>query len=113
MSGTETGRTGRRPSSRIAAPPDGGAGLGAWRREPSTLVRQAAPLPEGAAAPFVTIAQSQVPGAPTEWEPHAHPAHELVWVRCGALTARVGDRVLTVSEGCGLWVPAGGSTPAG
>ncbi len=99
-------RTGSAPPG-TAAPSGEGAGLGTWRREPSTLVRRAAPLPEGAAAPFVIIAESHAPGAPTEWEPHAHPAHELVWVRCGALTARVGDRVFTVSEGCGLWVPAG------
>ena len=107
MSVTEAGPSGRRPSSGTPAPSGGGAGLGAWRREPSTLVKQAAALPGGAAAPFVIIAESHVPGAPTEWEPHAHPAHELVWVRCGAMTARVGDRVFTVSEGCGLWVPTG------
>ncbi|MFV2174023.1 AraC family transcriptional regulator [Actinomadura sp. LOL_016] len=88
-----------------------GAGAGPGprigRREPGTRVRRAAPLPEGAVAPFVIVAESHVPGAPTEWEPHAHPAHELVCVRRGAVTSRVGDRVFTVSEGCGLWIPAG------
>jgi len=44
---------------------------------------------------------------PLEWEPHSHTEHELVWTRGGTLTARVGDRVLTVSEGSGLWLPAG------
>ncbi|MFC6431390.1 AraC family transcriptional regulator [Nocardiopsis tropica] len=107
MSATGADPSGRRPPSGPPPPPGEGAGLGAWRREPSTLVKQAAPLPGGADAPFVIIAESHVPGAPTEWEPHAHPAHELVWVRCGAMTARVGDRVFTVSEGCGLWVPTG------
>ncbi|MFE9244491.1 AraC family transcriptional regulator [Nocardiopsis sp. NPDC006938] len=53
------------------------------------------------------VSESHAPDGPTEWEPHAHPAHELVWVRHGALTARVGDRLFTVSEGCGLWVPEG------
>ncbi len=77
------------------------------RREAGTRVRRAAPLPKGAAAPFVIVTEAQVPGAPTEWRPHAHPAHELVCVRRGAVTARVGDRVFTVSEGCGLWMPAG------
>jgi AraC-like DNA-binding protein len=33
--------------------------------------------------------------------------HELVWVRGGTLTARVGDRVFTVSDGSGLWIPVG------
>ncbi|QUX26049.1 AraC family transcriptional regulator [Nocardiopsis sp. MT53] len=70
-------------------------------------MRRAAPLPRGAATPFVIIAESHVLGAPAEWEPHVHPAHELVWVSRGALTSRVGDSVFTVSEGCGLWVPAG------
>jgi AraC-like DNA-binding protein/mannose-6-phosphate isomerase-like protein (cupin superfamily) len=84
-----------------------GGGLGAWRRERSTRLRRANALPEGAAPSFVIISESHVLGAPTEWEPHSHPAHELVWVRHGALTSRVGDRLFTVSEGSGLWVPAG------
>ncbi|MBR8740773.1 AraC family transcriptional regulator [Nocardiopsis sp. MG754419] len=70
-------------------------------------MRRAAPLPQGAPSPFVILSESHVLGVPTEWEPHAHPVHELVWVRNGALTARAGDRLFTVSEGCGLWVPAG------
>ncbi|WP_129656899.1 helix-turn-helix domain-containing protein [Rothia halotolerans] len=85
----------------------GSAGLGAWRREPATQVLRARPLPDTAAAPFVIFAESHVTGVPTEWEPHAHPMHELVWVRNGTLTARVGGRVFTVSQGSGLWLPAG------
>ena len=85
----------------------GSAGLGAWRREPATQVLRALPLPDAAAAPFVIFAESHVTGVPTEWEPHAHPMHELVWVRNGTLTARVGGRVFTVSQGSGLWLPAG------
>jgi AraC-like DNA-binding protein/quercetin dioxygenase-like cupin family protein len=77
---------------------------GAWGREARTVLRRAAPVPE---APGVIIAEAEVPEAPTEWEPHAHPMHELVWVRGGSLTARVGDRVFTVSGGSGLWLPAG------
>ncbi|MBQ1081413.1 helix-turn-helix domain-containing protein [Nocardiopsis sp. B62] len=84
-----------------------GAGAGAWRREPRTRLRRASALPEGAPSPFVIVSESHAPGGPTEWEPHAHPAHELVWVRQGALTARAGERLFTVSAGCGLWVPAG------
>ncbi|MFE1168057.1 helix-turn-helix domain-containing protein [Nocardiopsis sp. NPDC058789] len=84
-----------------------GAGLGAWRREPRTRLRRASALPEGTDSPFVIVSESHPPGGPTEWEPHAHPAHELVWVSHGALTARVGDRLFTVSAGCGLWVPEG------
>ncbi|WP_199779960.1 helix-turn-helix domain-containing protein [Streptomyces sp. LaPpAH-108] len=81
-------------------------GLGIWRREPGTVVRRASAVPVGR-APFVILAESQVPGVPTEWEPHAHPLHELVWVRGGTLMSRVVDRVFTVSEGQGLWMPAG------
>lgn len=100
------GRTAGRRAPAGAAPREG-AGRGAWRREPDTSVRRASPLPGGAAVPFVIIAESHVLGAPAEWEPHVHPAHELVWVGRGALTSRAGDRLFTVSEGCGLWVPAG------
>lgn len=80
------------------------------------MVRRAAALPEGAAA-FAILAGSHLPGIPTEWEPHAHPLHELVWVRGGTLTSRAEDRIFTVSEGHGLWMPAGvvhgGRTTAG
>ncbi|HEY0188079.1 MAG TPA: AraC family transcriptional regulator [Cellulomonas sp.] len=83
-------------------------GLGAWRREPRTEVRHALPVPLGSPASAVIVAeQHATAGVPTEWAPHAHPMHELVWVRGGTLTARVADRLLTVAEGDGLWVPAG------
>lgn len=82
-------------------------GLGAWRREASTVVRQGVALPGNTPPSFVIFSESEVPGAPLEWVPHSHPMHELVWVRGGTLTARVGNRVLTVSEGEGLWLPAG------
>lgn len=85
---------------------DGGSGVGAWRREPSTVVRRAAAVPAGAES-FVIRAESEAPGAPTEWEPHSHALHELVWVRGGTLTARVGQQIFTVSDGYGLWLPAG------
>jgi AraC-like DNA-binding protein len=78
-----------------------------WRREAGTVVRRAVALPEQAAAPFVVVAGFRLVRVPTEWEPHAHALHELVWVRGGTLTSRVGDRVFTVCEGHGLWMPAG------
>jgi AraC-like DNA-binding protein len=56
---------------------------------------------------FVIHVESHVVSPPTEWEPHTHPAHELLWVRHGTLTARVADQLVTVSEGFGLWIPAG------
>lgn len=87
--------------------PRDAAGFGAFPREPGTVVRRAAAVPAGAAAPFVIVAESEVPGVPTEWEPHSHPLHELVWVRGGTLMSRVADRVFTVSEGQALWMPAG------
>ncbi|MGW1818753.1 helix-turn-helix domain-containing protein [Streptomyces sp. NPDC002125] len=78
-----------------------------WRREAGTVVRRAAALPEQTGAPFVISAGLRIPSVPTEWAPHSHPRHELVWVRGGTLTSRVEDRVFTVSEGHGLWMPAG------
>ncbi len=78
-----------------------------WRREAGTVVRRAMALPEQAGAPSAIVAGFRVPRVPTEWSPHAHPLHELVWVRGGTLTSRVEDRVFTVSEGHGLWMPAG------
>ncbi|RDG39925.1 helix-turn-helix domain-containing protein [Streptomyces corynorhini] len=84
----------------------GAASPGTWRRETGTVVRRAAALPEQAAAASIIIAGSRVPRVPTEWAPHSHPLHELVWVRGGTLTSRVEDRIFTVSEGHGLWMPA-------
>ncbi|ODU05592.1 MAG: AraC family transcriptional regulator [Pseudonocardia sp. SCN 72-86] len=79
---------------------------GAWRREPSTVVRRDGIVPEHAGA-HVILAESETSALPLEWEPHSHAMHELVWVRGGTLTARVGDRVFTVSDGSGLWIPVG------
>lgn len=82
-------------------------GPGAWRREPSTLLR---PAPRSGAAgsePFAIVAESEMVEVPLEWEPHAHPTDELVWTRGGTMTVRVGDRIFTVPEGQGLWLPAG------
>ncbi|WP_239476041.1 AraC family transcriptional regulator [Streptomyces sp. CS090A] len=87
--------------------PPAGPGFGAWPREPGTVTRRASAVPAGAVAPFVILSESHVSGVPTEWEPHTHPLHELVWVRGGTLMSRVADQVFTVSEGQGLWMPAG------
>ncbi|NEC14775.1 AraC family transcriptional regulator [Streptomyces sp. SID8014] len=78
-----------------------------WRREEGTEVRRAVALPVQAPGPFAILSESRIPRVPTEWSPHAHPLHELVWVRGGTLTSRVADRIFTVSEGHGLWMPAG------
>ncbi len=82
-------------------------GLGAWRREPTTAVRRAVSVPAGVPASAVIYTESETPGVPTEWPAHSHPMHELVWVRGGTLTARVGDRVVTIAAGSALWLPAG------
>lgn len=42
-----------------------------------------------------------------KWGPHTHPAHELLWVRHGTLTSRVGDQLVPISVGFDLWIPAG------
>ncbi|MFG2736568.1 helix-turn-helix domain-containing protein [Streptomyces harbinensis] len=78
-----------------------------WRREAGTAVRRVAPPPEPEPASSAITAGFRIPPVPTEWSPHAHALHELVWVRGGTLTSRVADRVFTVSEGHGLWMPAG------
>nr|WP_031046318.1 AraC family transcriptional regulator [Streptomyces sp. NRRL F-5650] len=78
-----------------------------WRREAGTVVHRSVALPEQPGGPFAITAGFRVSRVPTEWAPHSHPLHELVWVRGGTLTSRVADRVFTVSEGHGLWMPAG------
>lgn len=44
---------------------------------------------------------------PTSWPAHSHDAHELVWVRRGAMTTRADGRIFAVPEGRGIWLPAG------
>lgn len=81
--------------------------LGTWLRESGAFTGRTMPLPRGVSLPFVIASEAHVLEPSTDWDPHTHPAHELVWVRDGTMTARVGSRVFTVSEGFGLWVPAG------
>lgn len=78
-----------------------------WRREAGTVVRRAVAPPEQGAASGAIVAEFRIVPAPTEWAAHSHRLHELVWVRGGTLTSRVGGRVFTVFEGQGLWMPAG------
>ncbi|WP_305785547.1 helix-turn-helix domain-containing protein [Symbioplanes lichenis] len=91
-------------------------GLGTWRRDPGTVVLNGEPMPAGAPAGAI-VAESGPLAVPTEWLPHTHPVHELVWVRGGTLTSRIGSRIFTVPPGFGLWVPAevvhGGRLTAG
>lgn len=84
-----------------------GDARGSWRRDPRASVGRTHPVPAGALAGFAIAVESHSVAVATEWEPHVHTAHELVWVRHGTLTARVGAQVFTVSEGFGLWLPAG------
>ncbi|MET0422923.1 MAG: AraC family transcriptional regulator [Actinoplanes sp.] len=90
----------------VATTPDD-LGLGTWRREPGTVVRRAVTVPAGDLTPLAIVAGSEVPGVATEWPPHSHPMHELVWVRGGTLTSRIGKEIFTVPAGFGLWLPAG------
>ncbi|WEH35083.1 AraC family transcriptional regulator [Streptomyces sp. AM 4-1-1] len=85
----------------------GEANPGMRQREVGTVMRRAVSLPEQAVASGAIVAEFRIVPAPTEWAPHSHRLHELVWVRGGTLTSRVGDRVFTVFEGHGLWMPAG------
>lgn len=84
-----------------------GDARGSWRRDPRASVGRTYPVPAGAPAGSTIAVESHSVAVATEWEPHVHTAHELVWVRHGTLTARVGAQVFTVSEGFGLWLPAG------
>lgn len=80
---------------------------GSWGREPGTVLRRIGRVPVDAPEGSVIRAESEIPSRPVEWGSHAHAFHELVWVRGGTMTTRVGDRVFTVSDGSGLWLPAG------
>lgn len=53
------------------------------------------------------MAESQSYAMAAEWSPHVHSMHELVWVRGGTLTSRIGNQIFTVPAGFGLWMPAG------
>lgn len=81
--------------------------MGAWTHAPKARTGETHDLPEGAALPLTIASESHDLPVATDWPPHTHPAHELVWVRRGTMTAQAGHQVFTVSEGYGLWVPAG------
>jgi AraC-like DNA-binding protein/quercetin dioxygenase-like cupin family protein len=80
-------------------------GLAGWAQEPGSIVRRgAAPaVPAG----WAVVVEVEAAPRPTDWEPHAHATHELVWVRGGTLAVRVDDVIHAVPEGSGLWLPAG------
>ncbi|GAB3261232.1 helix-turn-helix domain-containing protein [Kineosporia babensis] len=88
-----------------SAPDD--LGLGAWRRDRGTVLRPGAAVPVSDPSPQAIVAESEAHKVAAEWSPHSHPMHELVWVRGGTLTARIGNRIFTVPNGFGLWLPAG------
>lgn len=82
-------------------------GPGARRRAPHAEIRHALSLPAGAQSEAIHAERHVTLAVPTEWPEHQHPHHELIWVRGGTMTTRVGDRLFTVAEGVGLWLPAG------
>lgn len=81
-------------------------GLGTWSREPDTSLVRATELPLGASSSFVILSEAHDIEVSTEWEPHSHLAHELLWAQEGTLTAQIEGQIFTVSEGYGLWIPA-------
>lgn len=91
----------------MATPSPDDLSLGTWRRDPGTTIRHAVTVPTGDVASLTIIASSEVSAVATDWPEHAHPMHELVWVRGGTLTSRIGNRIYTVPPGSGLWLPAG------
>ncbi|SDQ94470.1 AraC family transcriptional regulator [Microbacterium sp. cf332] len=82
-------------------------GGGAWPRERRTLVVDEVDSPDSIPAPYALLSESVRAGVPLEFEPHTHRLHELVWVRGGTMTVRLPDRVVTVPDGYGIWMPAG------
>lgn len=81
-------------------------GLGTWRRDPATVVHRDVP-PVGDPGSLAIVAEAFTHGMAAEWSPHSHEMHELVWVRGGTLTSRIGNQIVTVPPRCGLWMPAG------
>lgn len=79
---------------------------GSWRRERRTHVLSEVDSPLAVEPPFAIVAESVFVDVPLEFEPHAHELHELVWVRGGTMTVWLEDRVMTVPDGYGLWLPA-------
>ncbi|HJC60578.1 MAG TPA: helix-turn-helix transcriptional regulator [Candidatus Dietzia intestinigallinarum] len=57
--------------------------------------------------PFVITGMDELVDRDTEWEPHSHPTHELLWSRRGASSATIGSRTWTITPSVGLWIPAG------
>jgi len=94
-------------ASRPSQSQENAALRGTWRRQASTYVLENTESPEVIAAPFAVFAEESVAPVPVEFSPHRHAHHELVWVRGGTMTVRQLDRMLTVPEGRGLWIPAG------
>lgn len=43
----------------------------------------------------------------TDWAPHSHPTHELLWIEGGASTLIVHDTLFTITKSWGMWIPAG------
>lgn len=43
----------------------------------------------------------------TDWAPHSHPTHELLWIEGGASTLMVHDTTFTIARSWGMWIPAG------
>ncbi|GAA3598558.1 helix-turn-helix transcriptional regulator [Kineosporia mesophila] len=82
-------------------------GLGAWRRDRGTVLHRGGVLPVADPSPLTIVAESQSHDVAAEWSPHRHPMHELVWVRGGTLTSRIGHQIFTVPDGFGMWLPAG------
>ena len=80
---------------------------GSWAREPRTVVLNKVDSPTSVPGPFAIVVESAFVSVPLEFEPHAHPLHELVWMRGGTMTVRLADSMITVPEGQGLWIPAG------
>lgn len=56
---------------------------------------------------FAVRAFNQYAAEQVCWEPHSHDTHELLWNAGGASTVTVGDITFTITDGWGMWIPAG------
>lgn len=85
---------------------------GTWRREPGTVIRHAE-SPTGDSASLTIFAESETTGVATDWPAHSHPMHELVWVRGGTLTTRIGTPRVRPAEHVHRGVPPGDARYSG
>jgi AraC-type DNA-binding domain-containing proteins len=72
-----------------------------------TVVRTVPAGDDGGGIAFAVRAFNEYAPEKVFWEPHSHATHELLWNEGGASTVIVGDVTYTITDGWGMWIPAG------